>query len=437
MRAYVSVALLSVAFQSAALAWGGEPGGPGGDSFLEEVRGEGLLLADERNERIIQSQITKAEVEESIRLARSQMRENPQTVLDALKIQLERVDNVAGLQPDVRSQLRGQLEGVLREAAQRKIAGDAERQLALARQVAAIERTRRTDAIDRTQDKLQQIMDRFGSLMREGRYREAEELASVQAMALAENDPALRAAEQDAREKSYYERAMAIRDASHRNYVDAMYQVERAHVPFADDPPITYPDPQVWQELTVRRKRYSSVALDRRGKSEEKILAALDDNTRLEFIDTPLSEVIDYLKDLHNIPIEFDRKAIETAGVPVSTPVTRNLSGVSLRSALRLMLKELDLTYVIKNQVLLITTPEDAGSQLTTKVYPVADLVLPISSGRGANPFMLGGGMGGQGGFGGGMGGQGMGGMGMGGGNGFGNGGGGGGNGFGNNGFGL
>jgi hypothetical protein len=79
------------------------------------------------------------------------------------------------------------------------------------------------------------------------------------------------------------------------------------------------------------------------------------------------------------------------------------------------MLKELDLTYMIQDEVLSITTPEQAESQLITKVYPVADLVLPISAGVGANPFSMGGGLGGGGGFGGGMGGMGggmMGGMG-------------------------
>ena len=61
--------------------------------------------------------------------------------------------------------------------------------------------------------------------------------------------------------------------------------------------------------------------------------------------------------------------------------MTVDLKGISLRSALRLMLKELSLTYLIKDEVLLITTPEEADNQLSTKVYPVADLVLPIPQG--------------------------------------------------------
>jgi len=61
--------------------------------------------------------------------------------------------------------------------------------------------------------------------------------------------------------------------------------------------------------------------------------------------------------------------------------------------------------------VLMITTKTEAENLLSIKVYPVADLVVPIQSRMGMGGG-LGGGMGG--GFGG-MGGMGMGGMGMGG----------------------
>ncbi|HUE71967.1 MAG TPA: hypothetical protein VMP01_13860, partial [Pirellulaceae bacterium] len=91
--------------------------------------------------------------------------------------------------------------------------------------------------------------------------------------------------------------------------------------------------------------------------------------------------------------------------------------GISLRSALRIMLGELKLTYVIRDEVMQITTPEDAENQLVTKVYPVGDLVVPIMANM--NTF----GLGGQGGLNGGGGGQG--GFGQGGGGGLGGGGGG------------
>ena len=77
--------------------------------------------------------------------------------------------------------------------------------------------------------------------------------------------------------------------------------------------------------------------------------------------------------------------------------MTVNLHNITLRSALRLMLKNLQLTYIIQDEVLMITTPEEAEKQLVVKVYPVADLVLPIDS------SILGGIGGGGGGIGGGQ----------------------------------
>ena len=152
--------------------------------------------------------------------------------------------------------------------------------------------------------------------------------------------------------------------------------------------------------------------------AEKKIRKALDSPTSLEFTETPLNDVIDYLKDLHNIEIQVDNKALDEAGVASDTAITKSLKGISLRSALRLMLGPLELSYVIKDEVLLITTKEKAENELVTKVYPVADLVLPIrQSGMmggfggmggmsgGMGGMMGGGGMGGMGGRGGGMGG--------------------------------
>jgi hypothetical protein len=126
--------------------------------------------------------------------------------------------------------------------------------------------------------------------------------------------------------------------------------------------------------------------------------------------------VVDYLKQRHGIEIQLDKKALSDAGIGSDVPITRSFKGITLRSALKLLLGELDLTYVLKNEVLMITSRTEAENMLSQRVYPVADLVTPISPARNmAGPMgggmgggMLGGGMGGMGS------GMGMGGMGMG-----------------------
>jgi hypothetical protein len=109
----------------------------------------------------------------------------------------------------------------------------------------------------------------------------------------------------------------------------------------------------------------------------EDIKRALDEPTSMEFVDTSLSDVIEYLKDLHkqkhpNFEMVLDNKTLNDLGIMPETTVTKNLKGISLRAALRLLLRDLGMTYIIRDDVLLITSPEEA---CYTKVYDVADLV--------------------------------------------------------------
>src|SRR5262249_29740363 len=102
------------------------------------------------------------------------------------------------------------------------------------------------------------------------------------------------------------------------------------------------------------------------------------------------------------------------------TPITLQLSGVTFRSTLKLLLEPQQLTYVVEDEVMKITTTTKASDRLSTRVYPVGDLVIRpmrLSGGGMVGGGVMGGGMGGMGGgmmggMGGGMGGMG-GGMGM------------------------
>lgn len=108
---------------------------------------------------------------------------------------------------------------------------------------------------------------------------------------------------------------------------------------------------------------------------QAKILAVLDQPTEFSFHERPLGEVIDYFKHKHDLQILFDRKALDDEGVGMDAPVTQTLKNIRLRSALRLILKQLDLTYIASDGFLLITTDTEAENKLSLKVYPVQDLV--------------------------------------------------------------
>lgn len=103
----------------------------------------------------------------------------------------------------------------------------------------------------------------------------------------------------------------------------------------------------------------------------------LAEPTDIDFQDTPLKKAVDVLQAKFDINIQLDNKAFLDAGVGLESPpkITSHLKAVSLRSALRLILHPLDLDFVVKDEVLLITTREKADAELTTRLYPVDDLL--------------------------------------------------------------
>ena len=114
--------------------------------------------------------------------------------------------------------------------------------------------------------------------------------------------------------------------------------------------------------------------LPRLSLSEERIQSSLNDSTEVAFTDTPLEEALKYLEDLHSVEIWIDKETLAAQQVNTDHPVNLQISGVSLQSALHLILEPLSLTLVIEDQVLKITTKARADKAIITRTYPVSDL---------------------------------------------------------------
>lgn len=128
--------------------------------------------------------------------------------------------------------------------------------------------------------------------------------------------------------------AFRLRNLRAEKFLKTLEQVELSHVPFPDEPPVLFPAPEVWKALSERRKQYASVDLHKSSKAEDRIAAELDKQTDVDFQDQPLTDVVTFLADFHNIPIIIDNEALTEEGIAPDTPVTRTLTGVKLRSAL-------------------------------------------------------------------------------------------------------
>ncbi len=117
--------------------------------------------------------------------------------------------------------------------------------------------------------------------------------------------------------------------------------------------------------------------------AEDQIEEALNQRLRSpwDFPETPLNTIMRVISEEYQIPIVFDTKAIEAVGLSPETEVNISIANVSLRSALALMLKNVeDLTSIIDNEVLLITTEDEAETRLEVRVYRVDDLVCEVAA---------------------------------------------------------
>lgn len=113
-------------------------------------------------------------------------------------------------------------------------------------------------------------------------------------------------------------------------------------------------------------------------ETEERIHAALDDEQTVDFVEVPLEEAVEFLGEASSVPFFVDQRALEEIGLSPDTPVSIRLNNTTLRSVLRLMLRDLDLTYLIKDDVMHITTVEAAEQNLVGRIYFLEGTGFPL-----------------------------------------------------------
>lgn len=134
--------------------------------------------------------------------------------------------------------------------------------------------------------------------------------------------------------------------------------------------------PQVSQASLVRD--YRSLPM----QSAEPVIRASDERIRAalgqeipkrewSFTETPLRDVVAHIKDGLGLPITIDMKALEDAGIDLETPITLDASTGTVRSALRRILDPIALTWMVRDECLLITTQETAAENLAVRLYPL------------------------------------------------------------------
>jgi hypothetical protein len=108
---------------------------------------------------------------------------------------------------------------------------------------------------------------------------------------------------------------------------------------------------------------------------EVSLLKALNSTLSLNYKGATLRDVIDDLAERTKQTILLDKASLDEAMVEYSSPVTFNQEKITVRTALKAILADKGLTYVIKSGTIQVVTPERASRMMVTRAYPVADLV--------------------------------------------------------------
>ena len=112
-------------------------------------------------------------------------------------------------------------------------------------------------------------------------------------------------------------------------------------------------------------------------ESVRNIRTALRQPTGVDFQGVPLSEAVSQLAWQHNVPLVVNAAQLIEAGISPDVKVTIESSGRSLKSLLRRMLDQLEITFMLRDGALVVTTYDDAEApeNMIIVAYPVHDLV--------------------------------------------------------------
>lgn len=377
-----------------------------------------LAKTEARNEIITQQlvQSTNAAIEEANRVAA----EEPEYALSLLKDLLNTVRSSRELAPEKQDELERRIVNAYSRVDEARQASEVAQRIKSQKQANEQAVKDLLEASQIEEQRLQTLIAQVRGLLDRARHGdvsgyEKAEVAARTALDMQPGNGPAAAAVVMAEASGQLHKAYELINLRHDRFLETLYQVELSHVPFPDEPPIQYPPADVWRALTLsRREKYESVSL-RSEKDVELWLEQILDSPPIPHLDygqnTSLREILDAIESHYTLlgpytmRIFLDESDPDIGEDPEFLENTQvsgvDLQGISLRNALKLILakvKDQELTFIIKNEVMLITTVATAESEenLVTRVYQVADLVVPTIAPQG------GGGLGGQGGIGGG-----------------------------------
>ena len=371
---------------------------------------EGDILKETEARRAVADQQATQTVDEIIRNANRLVTRDPDGAYEMLKRILDTTQTNPDLSPKGQSNLVGRIEralqGVKREG--RRVKSDQDERLQLLANADA--RSAQTKMVVNQQERISERMRVYHNLMNQARELEASKQANTirqDMVNLGLPVPQAVNAAYTVGQRGFYLREMRdmqrLRDDK---WLATLYEVERSHVPFPDEPEIVFPDASYyarrkeykdWSDFSEKRKaKYGTSTFGDNAPLPRTIEIK---NTLLKQVRWPglkdgdfkLSEVLEQLSRVYNLEFDINEKAFAADGVmdvnsqivasadkPLP-PVNGSISTV-LKKILGRIPAGSTATFLIRRESIEITTGAAAIAEKVVRIYPVADLVYPPPS---------------------------------------------------------
>ena len=233
--------------------------------------------------------------------------------------------------------------------------------------MARIEKSRKVvDAADAETKDVQTRINDISKDVDAGRDREAK-AKTAELIKLYPNNPV---AVEIGLQSNFRDGVLAAKDISRRSaegFRLAMNSVQESAIPVDRD--MTFP--KDWREKMERRRLMNAPKLT---ATEKKLVESLATPIKNELRNAPFEEAIQNFSSTIDQKIFLDKKSLEDKGIDLRSTVNVP-GGVSARSALRVMLQQQGLTYIIRDNIIQVVSIEEASKVLVTRAYDVRDLV--------------------------------------------------------------
>jgi type II secretory pathway component GspD/PulD (secretin) len=229
------------------------------------------------------------------------------------------------------------------------------------------------------QKNVAQLMKQYNQLFGEAKYSEAE-MVALRVKELDPDNPMAAAAVTMARYHRNHDQYESDKEAKEKLFLGAMHDVDNTGDVDALENGIAPTKDKKRLEAISRRKSLDGLPMPRKSADERNIERKLTVPVSLSFSNTPLEQVIEDIRGDQGINIFIDKPALAEKGITLDSPVTFHLDNIALKSGLKLLLSLVHLTYVVTDDVLKITTEDQARGKLEQKVYQVTDLVIAVEN---------------------------------------------------------